>query len=512
MNQKQNKSDYLIKHGWWIGIAISILIMFINPVAGFFMFIMLFSSWIGAFIVYKILNKDKNNDLNIISKLESDMNRMVTEHENKINQLNSTLTKDFYNSERAKAYYQGLSEKYAPIYNQYTKNQELINTLIAEANEKQSIVDSLNRILHGYSDEFIIPQYTFVDELANELSHTQAAQKLKAQRLITSNLIKSAAAIKHDIDDPAILQSAKLITINWFNLESEKILNKIKTNNIGVLQQELKDLFNLINGTCKIIDIKLTNKLLESKNNELKWLVVVFTLKEEEKAQQQAIREQIKDEERARREYEASIRKSQEEEKKLHEMIEFAKQKSEEATSEQKAKYDQQIIELELKLKEAEEKNQRAKSMAEQTKSGHVYVISNIGAFGENVYKIGMTRRLEPLDRITELGDASVPFSFDVHGMVYSDNAPELEKSLHKIFLKEQVNKVNPRKEFFRLNINQIKGEIDKLGYEVNWTMLAEATQYRETLKIEEELASNTHIAQVWKNSQTKDIENLVAN
>jgi hypothetical protein len=113
-------------------------------------------------------------------------------------------------------------------------------------------------------------------------------------------------------------------------------------------------------------------------------------------------------------------------------------------------------------------------------------VISNIGSFGEGVFKIGMTRRLEPMDRVKELGDASVPFSFDVHAMLYSDDAPSLEKELHRRFNRESVNKVNPRKEFFRTSLAEIKQIVDQQGViEVHWTMKAEAAEYRESLAIE---------------------------
>ncbi|RYG94227.1 GIY-YIG nuclease family protein [archaeon] len=110
------------------------------------------------------------------------------------------------------------------------------------------------------------------------------------------------------------------------------------------------------------------------------------------------------------------------------------------ATGVKQEKLQAQIDRLELELLAAQEKKERALSMAQQTKRGHVYVISNIGSFGENVYKIGMTRRLEPLDRVRELGDASVPFQFDVHAMIYSDEARTLENELHKAFTNKKVN------------------------------------------------------------------------
>jgi len=136
--------------------------------------------------------------------------------------------------------------------------------------------------------------------------------------------------------------------------------------------------------------------------------------------------------------------------------------------------------------------------MAQQTKSGHVYIISNMGSFGENVYKIGMTRRLEPLDRVKELGDASVPFEFDVHAMIWSNDAPSLEFALHKEFVRAQVNKVNPRKEFFRLPLHDIKKVIDSKGIDTSWTMAAKAAQYRETLAIEQKMKENPELIKDW--------------
>ena len=147
--------------------------------------------------------------------------------------------------------------------------------------------------------------------------------------------------------------------------------------------------------------------------------------------------------------------------------------------------------------------------MAQQTRAGHVYVISNIGSFGEQVFKIGMTRRLEPLDRVRELGDASVPFEFDVHALIFSDNAPGLEKQLHRHFLREQVNKVNPRKEFFRIGLPAIRQELEALGVETQWTMSAKAREYRESLRIEEQILDNPAIAAEWTRHQLEVEESI---
>ncbi len=120
-------------------------------------------------------------------------------------------------------------------------------------------------------------------------------------------------------------------------------------------------------------------------------------------------------------------------------------------------------------------------------RAGYVYVISNIGSFGENVYKIGMTRRLEPMDRVDELGDASVPFNFDVHAMIFSNDAPALEAALHRAFENRKVNMVNTRREFFNVTLDEIEAEVKKNHDKtIEFTRYAPAEQYRESLKIKE--------------------------
>ena len=137
-------------------------------------------------------------------------------------------------------------------------------------------------------------------------------------------------------------------------------------------------------------------------------------------------------------------------------------------------------IEKSLKDIDYREANQRA---------GYVYVISNIGSFGENIYKIGMTRRLDPTERIDELGDASVPFKFDIHAMIFSEDAPKLENTLHKAFENKKVNMVNGRREFFNVTLDEIK-EVVQNHYDktADFIEVAEAEQFRVSLKMKEQL------------------------
>lgn len=139
---------------------------------------------------------------------------------------------------------------------------------------------------------------------------------------------------------------------------------------------------------------------------------------------------------------------------------------------------------LEQEIEDVHKQYERAKSMAQMTKQGHVYVISNIGSFGENVFKIGMTRRLEPLMRVSELSGASVPFEFDVHAMISCDDAPALEAKLHSVLSDERINKVNLRKEFFRTNIEKIIKCVEDNHGKVEYVANPAALQYYRTLEI----------------------------
>jgi hypothetical protein len=137
---------------------------------------------------------------------------------------------------------------------------------------------------------------------------------------------------------------------------------------------------------------------------------------------------------------------------------------------------------LEAELAAAHDLKERAIAQAQLTKVGHIYIISNIGAFGEGVLKIGLTRRLDPEERVKELGDASVPFPFDIHALIYSENAPALETRLHNHFWDKRLNWANDRKEFFRANLGEVNTALRELGLEANLLNVPEAREYRETL------------------------------
>ncbi len=278
------------------------------------------------------------------------------------------------------------------------------------------------------------------------------------------------------------------LTLRAFNGECDSLIAKVKWNNIEQYEKRIEKTFDAINKLNSSQNIDIQHEFLQLKIDELR-LTHEFELKKyEEKEEQRRIREQMREEEKARRDFEKAQKDAEKEEKLLQQAMKKAQEQISKASEEERAKYEAQLAELHGKLQEAEEKNQRAISMAQQTKSGHVYVISNLGSFGENIYKIGMTRRLEPLDRVNELGDASVPFKFDVHAMIYSENAPELENQLHKTFNKNRLNFVNLRREYFDISLDEIEKVVVENHGKIEFIKEAEAKEYRESMIIKKKM------------------------
>ncbi|WP_327205653.1 GIY-YIG nuclease family protein [Rhizobium beringeri] len=188
---------------------------------------------------------------------------------------------------------------------------------------------------------------------------------------------------------------------------------------------------------------------------------------------------------RAQKEEQKLIRdmeRAEEDEARYQRLLDKAKTEAERAVGPKLEAFNAQIEMLERDLAEAHAKVERAQAMAEKTRSGYVYIISNVGSFGGDVVKIGLTRRLDPADRIRELGDASVPFVFDTHAIIYSDNAPTLERALHTEFEPVRVNAQNYRKEFFKATLDQVEEAVKRLAPDAPFFKDVEAQDYRETL------------------------------
>ncbi len=249
--------------------------------------------------------------------------------------------------------------------------------------------------------------------------------------------------------------------------------SSLNTSNYVVSKKRLQDVITRCRGIGFEVSEKEEIELLTDLKDEYEKMVRA-TFEREEQAR---IKAQIREEQKLEKEIQRELEKVERERTAIQAALD-------KALAEAEDKHSEEIERLKVRLAEAEERAQRAESRAEMTRSGHVYIISNIGSFGEGVYKIGMTRRLEPADRVRELGDASVPFPFDVHMMIASDDAPKLEHALHRQLHKHQVNKLNPRKEFFKADIDTIRQIVEENHGEVQYIAQAEALEYRQSLEI----------------------------
>jgi F0F1-type ATP synthase membrane subunit b/b' len=375
---------------------------------------------------------------------------------------------------------------------------------VRNAERYEQIAKAMKNLIEGYGDQYVIPSRSLLDELASDYGFTEAGEELKNARERSRLMVKGHTAATCDYVEANRKETAIRFVTDAFNGKVDSILSRTKNDNVGKLEQEIRDAFNLVNfNGAAFRNARILEGYLDARLTELRWAATVQEIKLRDREEQRRIKDQIREEERAQREFERSMREAAKEEESLRKAMEKIQAQVEKASAEQREKFEAQLAEMAEKLRQAEERNQRAMSMAQQTRMGHVYVISNVGSFGEDVIKIGLTRRLEPLDRIRELGDASVPFSFDVHAMIFNEDAPALETALHRHFLTARVNKVNPRKEFFRVPVKIIREELDKLGIKAQWTMTSEAKEYRETLAIERALHDDPAKGRQWLQSQT---------
>lgn len=208
-----------------------------------------------------------------------------------------------------------------------------------------------------------------------------------------------------------------------------------------------------------------------------------YVQKERAKEEQRAIREQMRQEAEERRELERQRKQIEKEESKYADQITQLTAQMEQADDVKNRALQARIEELQRQLKAVEEQKDKITQL-QNGKAGNVYVISNIGSFGENVFKVGMTRRLEPMERVNELGSASVPFPFDVHSMIFSDDAVGLETKLHHILNNQRVNKVNLRKEFFRVPLDDLQKLVEEIEPTAEFKRTVLAEQYRQSLSI----------------------------
>ena len=370
--------------------------------------------------------------------------------------------------------------------NELTENCEIKNN---DLNELMKKLDLYTRI-----DELVVNGFFEIPEYLYETS-ARFSEEIKRVRLKQKELIKNKNAVEYPDStsitsdksyNKKILDGQVKLMLTSFNIECDVLIGKVSPSSFSRTLERIEQMANALEKSAATLHCGFNMKYVKLKYEECQ-LQYQFTLKkQEEQDEQRLIREQIREEQKAIKEYERAIFQAEKEEKMYRDMLGKAREELSKVSDDDRIIAEQRIADLEQQLAEAEAKEERAKSMAEQTRKGHVYVISNMGSFGDDVYKIGLTRRLEPMDRVKELGDASVPFSFDVHAMIYVEDAPALESALHKEFTGLRVNAVNLRKEFFRTDLHSIQKAVERIaGIDAEFKMTALAEDYYESRRLQ---------------------------
>ena len=332
---------------------------------------------------------------------------------------------------------------------------------------------------------FFERQYKFSDSVhyKAELDNLRLQQKqlVKDGRagVITSPLAFNNSVKKGEAIQKQLIKAA----IRGFNGESDALLTKVTPGNLENKKKALQKAFEQLNKIYERNFVKLTNQYLELKAKELQLAVEYDLQKQEEKELLREQRAQEKEDRKLQAEIAAKRKKLEKDRMHFKQMLDNVEALMKSASEEEKEKLKLQLSEYQNKLSELDEIEEDIDYREGHASAGYVYVISNIGSFGEDVYKIGVTRRLEPLERIRELSSASVPFQFDVHALVFSEEAFALETELHNQLAEFKVNKVNGRKEYFRVPFDRIK-EILSAHKElaIELTEKAEAFEYRQGL------------------------------
>lgn len=360
------------------------------------------------------------------------------------------------------------------------KNTDLLKIL--SRIDLYSRVDEFTKVGH-----FEEPNYLYETSLrySNEIKEVRESQR---------EFIKQKKAVTYPDDlilcsdktlNKKILEGQVNLLLLAFNMECDFLIEKVSPSSLARTLEQIENKAEQLEKSCASLKCGFSIDYVELKFKECELQYEYKLKKQAEQEEQRLIREQMREEARVQKQYEDAIKDAEREELLFRRLLERAREELEKATGNEYGLTLAKISELEARLKEAEEKGQRAKSMAEQTRRGFVYVVSNIGSFGEGVYKIGLTRRLDPQERIDELGGASVPFRFDVHAMCYSEDAPALENTLHKYFSNRRLNAVNLRKEFFRVSLEEIESAVTGiLGTDIDFKKAVKAEDYYETRRL----------------------------
>lgn len=369
----------------------------------------------------------------------------------------------------------------------------LRNEIPALTEQREQLIRELRMVEDAISlQEFGLyePRFDFcsVEEYKNALTDVRNRQKdlIKYDQAVSGStnwtVNNNAAQGRKMVND------MKKLLLRAFNSECDEIVAKVKYNNIDASEERIRRSRDAISKLGAMMGVEICPEYYQLKIRELHIALEYQIAKQEEKERLKELREQQREEARLQREIEAERKKIEKEKKHFLNALKAINDQLQRGEGDQEALLAKQQ-EMQAELGEIDKALADVDYRAANQKAGFVYVISNIGSFGPDVYKIGMTRRLDPTERVDELGDASVPFNFDIHAMIFSEDAPALEAALHRAFDSKKLNLVNSRREFFKVSLAEIKAEVKKnYSKTTEWFDEPDAEQFRISEKMREDM------------------------
>jgi hypothetical protein len=389
--------------------------------------------------------------------------------------------------EAAQACITEAEQKASLLQDKAASDQQKISKLQCDYAEKREVYDRLIKEVAIFDEKLAFAEMGVYDPHFDFTDSEEFKSAIEQIRNEQKSLVSAEAAVicatQWSVDGSKskgktmTARNVKL-SLRAFNNECDAAIANARWNNVLAMEKRITRAKEQIDRLNASNSITITDKYFELKLRELR-----LAHEQREKLQQE--REERSEAARLAREEQRLLKdmeQAQDDERHYEKLLEKAKAEAASVSGQKLEAFSQQIRLLERDLAEAKAKAARAQAMAERTSSGYVYVISNVGSFGADVVKIGLTRRLDPMDRVKELGDASVPFVFDTHAIIYSDNAPALERALHGEFESVRINTQNYRKEFFRVALENVEDAVKRLAPSAPFFRDVEAQEFRETV------------------------------
>lgn len=414
--------------------------------------------------------------------------------------------KDIFNASKIKAENDNLKSLMTPelqdasnMMIRIAELQKEFDGLQKELQKKQTELQKVNSIINEkksqlvvLDDEILVQEFGLYRPMFDFASALDYKEELAKIRSLQKDLIKKQNAVSGNMGwqvngnaskGKKLVSDTQKLLLRAFNNECDDIVSKVKYTNFDASLDRIYKSAEAISKLGSIMSISITPQYIDAKVKELRLAFEYQQKKQEEKEELKAARAEQREQAKIQKEIEEQRKKIEKEQ--THYQTAYEKLTLQLALQPDNANLLSKKEELESKLSDIDKALTDIDYRQANMKAGYVYIISNIGAFGENVYKIGMTRRLDPQERVDELGDASVPFNFDVHALIFSDDAPALETALHHAFEDRKLNMVNQRREFFNVTLDEIK-EVVKKNFDktVEFIDVPDAEQYRISQKL----------------------------